>query len=48
MENVLIAYFSYIGNTVGKLKVFLLEFSQDKNYQKNISKLKLLKINKLY
>ena len=47
MENILKAYSSYSGNNIGKLKVFLSEFRQDKNYQKNILKLKMLKINKL-
>lgn len=47
MEDILKTYFSYSGNNIGKLKVFLSEFRQDKNYQKNIAKLKLLKISKL-
>ena len=47
LENILKAYCAYSGNHIGKLKVYLSEFRQDKRYQKNIAQLKLLKINKL-
>ena len=47
LETIFMAYCSYSGNQIGKMKIFLSEFRQDKRYQKNTSKLKLLKINKL-
>lgn len=47
IEDILKAYFSYSGNNIGKLKVFLSEFRQDKSYHKNIAKLEVMKISKL-
>ncbi len=44
LEQVFVAYFAYSGNSVGKFKVFLSEFRQDRNYKKYMDKLKALKI----
>jgi hypothetical protein len=47
LEQIFMAYSSYSGNTIGKLKVFISEFRHHKIYLKHMAKLKSLKINKL-
>lgn len=48
LDQVFVAYFAFSGNSVGKFKVFLSEFRQDRSYKKHMDKLKALKIKALH